>query len=65
MTGTPRFHFEAPSLINHVISKNNNNNNKNSGSSHCGSAVTNLTGIFEATGSIPGPTQWVKDLGLP
>ena len=30
-------------------------------SSHCGSVVTNLTRICEGSGSIPGPTQWVKD----
>ena len=34
------------------------------GSSHCGSAVTNLTGFHEDAGSIPGLTQWVKDSGL-
>ena len=34
-------------------------------SSHCGSAVTNLTSIHENAGSIPGLTQWVKYLALP
>ena len=35
------------------------------GSSHCGSAVTNLTSIHEDMGSIPALTQWVKYLALP
>ena len=35
------------------------------GSSHCGSAVPNLTSIHKDTGSIAGLTQWVKDLVLP
>ena len=35
------------------------------GSSHHGSPVTNLTGIHEDTGSIPGFAHWVKDLVLP
>ena len=30
-----------------------------------GSAVANPTSIQEYMGSIPGPTQWVKDLVLP
>ena len=30
-------------------------------SSHCGSAVMNLTSILEDAGSIPGLTQWVED----
>ena len=34
------------------------------GSSFCGSAVMNLTSIYEDVDSIPGPTQWFKDLAL-
>ena len=34
-------------------------------SSHCGLALTNPTGIHEDLGSIPGLSQWVKDLSLP
>ena len=33
-------------------------------SSHCGSAVRNLTRIHEDVGLIPGLAQWVKDLVL-
>ena len=33
-------------------------------SSYCGSAVTNPTNIREVAGSIPGLTQWAKDLAL-
>ena len=33
-------------------------------SSHCGSAVMNLTSIHETANLIPGLTQWVKDLAL-
>ena len=33
--------------------------------SHHGSVETNLTGIDEDTGLIPGLAQWVKDLVLP
>ena len=34
-------------------------------SSHCGSAVRNLTSIYEVADLIPGFTQWVKDPVLP
>ena len=33
--------------------------------SHRDSVETNLTGIHEDPGLIPGLTQWVKDLALP
>ena len=35
------------------------------GSSHCGSAVMNTTGIHEDVSLTPGLSQWVKDLALP
>ena len=34
------------------------------GSSHCGSAVMNLTSNHEDLGSIPSLDQWVKDYAL-
>ena len=35
------------------------------GSSHCVAIEMNLTRNHEVTSSIPGLTQWVKDLALP
>ena len=34
-------------------------------SSHCDSVVMSVISIHEDVSSIPGPTQWVKDLVLP
>ena len=38
---------------------------KQTGNSHCGSVVKNLTSIHEDAGVIPGLSQWVKALLLP
>ena len=35
------------------------------GSSHCGSMETNPISIHDDVGSMPGLTQWVRDLALP
>ena len=35
------------------------------GSSRCGAVETNPTRNYEVSGSIPGLTQWVKELALP
>ena len=49
---------------NNYIMNNSNNKKSKDGSSHNGSAETNVTSIPEDTGSIFGLTQWVRDLVL-
>ena len=49
----------------HSITKNKSIENVQYGELHCVLGVTNLAGILEDAGSIPGLTQWVKDPALP
>ena len=57
------FFFFVPTIL--AKSDFEVNTKRNAQSSHHGSAETNLTSIHEDRGSIPGFTQWIKDLVLP
>ena len=55
---------DANKTVNFLFCQARSFNNNCLGSSRRGSVVMNPTSIHEDTGSIPGLTQWVKDLVL-
>ena len=55
--GAQKHHARVPAVARWV-------KNPTAGSSCCGSAETNPTGIHEDAGSIPGLARWVKDPAL-
>ena len=56
--------WEPPYASGVAIKSKTKNMKTQTGIPHCGAVETNPTRNIEVSGSIPGLTQWVKDVGL-